>query len=272
MRIGRDVVTLCLSFIYAVSMKQLVLVVFLCWLSCPALDAQGPDRKPRRTLAEEEIPGTPAYEKLGEFEVADSLLAPNVLLFCGQQVNLDPMNRQRKLRRELASLSRFSPVLMERAEIFFPIVEPILEEHGVPDDFKYLMAVESGMNPEARSPAGALGLWQFMRETAKEYGLNVSRKIDERLDVEKSTHAACCYLLDAHSKFRDWVAVAQSYNIGQNRIGTELKRQKVDEAIDLELVEETNRYIYRLMAIKIIFTHPENFGLKEVRYKKLRRR
>lgn len=161
-------------------------------------------------------------------------------------------------------------MLTDRASVFFPIVEPILEEYGVPDDFKYLMVVESGMDPNARSPAGALGLWQFMKETAREYGLKVERKIDERLDVEKSTRAACRYLLGAYAKFHDWVAVAQSYNIGQNRIRFELDRQKVDEAIDLQLVEETARYIYRLMAVKIIFTHPGNFGLKQIRYTKLR--
>ena len=138
-------------------MKQFILIVLLCWFSCRMVDAQGPDRRPRRALPEVEVPGTPAYEGLNAFEVADSLLAPNVLLFCGQHVNLDPMDRQRKLRRELASLSRFSSVLMERADIFFPLVEPILEEHKVPDDFKYLMVIESGMNPEARSPAGSAG-------------------------------------------------------------------------------------------------------------------
>ncbi len=247
----------------------LLLPALLCF--CMPAGAQGPDRRPRLLLPEEEIEGTPAYEALNTFEVADSLLAPNVLLFCGDQVNLDLADRQRKLRREMASLSRVSPVLVERADVFFPIVEPILKEHGVPDDFKYLMVVESFMNPDARSPVGALGLWQFMKETAKEYGLKVDRKIDERRDVEKSTRAACRYLLDAYSKFHDWVAVAQSYNIGQNRIRLELNRQKVDEAIDLRLVEETSRYIYRLMAVKIIFTHPDNFGLKQIRYTKLRR-
>ena len=255
-------------------MKRLVFMIFAAcssFLSLPA-DAQGPDPKPRRILLEEETEGTPAYEELNAFEVADSLLAPNVLLFCGQKVNLDPMDRQRRLRRELASLSRASSALQERAEIFFPLVEPILEKHGIPEDFKFLMVIESGMNPDARSPVGALGLWQFMKGTAREYGLKVNRKIDERLDAEKSTHAACRYLKDAYSKFHDWVAVAQSYNIGQNRIGSELKRQQVEEAIDLQLVEETNRYIYRLMAAKIIFTHPANFGLKEIRYRKLRRR
>lgn len=148
----------------------------------------------------------------------------------------------------------------------------LLTYPAIPEDFKFLMVIESGMNPDARSPVGALGLWQFMKGTAREYGLKVNRKIDERLDAEKSTHAACRYLKDAYSKFHDWVAVAQSYNIGQNRIGSELKRQQVEEAIDLQLVEETNRYIYRLMAAKIIFTHPANFGLKEIRYRKLRRR
>lgn len=206
-------------------------------------------------------------------EVPDSLLEPNVLMFCGQKVNLDPMSRQLKLRRELGSLGRLSKSLMERAAYFFPIVEPILKQHGIPDDFKYLMVVESGMNPEARSPVGALGLWQFMRETARQYGLRVDGRLDERLDLEKSTHAACRYLKDAHSKFSDWVAVAQSYNIGQARIAYELAHQKISEALDLQLVEETNRYVYRILAVKIIFTHPSNFGLRPLPdyYRKIRR-
>ncbi len=232
--------------------------------------AQGPDRLPPPSLPEEVKEGTAAY---AQFEVPDSLLETNVLLFCGEKLNLDPMNRQRKLRRELSSLRRTAEVMIERAGFFFPIVEPILETHGIPSDFKYLMVIESGMNPEARSPAGALGLWQFMPATAVEYGLQVDRKRDERLDIEKSTHAACRYIKAAYAKFNDWVAAAQSYNIGQNRIGKELRRQNV-ESIDLQLVEETNRYIYRILAMKILFTHPGNFGLKTdgIRYPKLRRR
>lgn len=257
-------------------MKYGLTLLLACFLPLVPLTAhaQGPDRRPRPSLPEEEIEGTPAYVALSRIEVADSLLEPNVLIFCGEQVNLDPSDRKRKLRRELASLSRFSESLQQKAAYFFPLVEPILEEHQIPDDFKYLMVIESGMNPEARSPVGALGLWQFMKETAREYGLRVERKIDERLDIEKSTHAACRYLRSAYDKFHDWVAVAQSYNIGQARIGTELKEQKVEEAIDLQLVEETNRYIYRLLAIKILFTHPENFGISAVPdyYKKIRRR
>lgn len=235
------------------------------------LKAQGPDRLPFPSFAEDR---SYLFDSNDDLVVADSLLEQNVLIFCGQQVNLDPIDRQRKLRREMGDLARASANMMQRANYFFPIVEPILEKHGIPEDFKYLMIVESGMNPSARSPVGALGLWQFMPGTAVQYGLRVEQRLDERLDVEKSTHAACRYLKDAYAKFKDWVAVAQSYNIGQGRIMNELRRQNVDESIDLRLVEETNRYIYRILAMKIIFTHPKNFGLNEgiLYYKKLRRR
>lgn len=249
-----------------------ILFYFVLCLSTQAVYAQDPDRLPLPALTDAEFRGIDETEI--PIEVTDSLLSPNTLLFCGQKVNLDPTFRQRKLRRELTSLSRLSKPLMQRAEYYFPIVEHILKQEKVPDDFKYLMVIESGMNPDARSSAGALGLWQFMEGTARDYGLIVSIRIDERRDIEKSTHAACRYLKDAYRKFKDWVAVAQSYNIGQTRIDAELKRQDVDEAIDLQLVEEANRYIYRIMAAKIIFTHPSNFGLQPVMpyYKKIRRR
>lgn len=242
------------------------------WLLPLFAHAQEPDRMPLPALTDAEFRGIDTAKE--DMEIADSLLAPNTLLFCGQPVNLDLSFRQRKLRRELASLAPLSSALMQRAEYYFPIVEHILKQENVPDDFKYLMVIESGMNPDARSSAGALGLWQFMEGTARDYGLAVNQKIDERRDMEKSTHAACRYLKAAYAKFGDWVAVAQSYNIGQARIHSELKRQRVDDAIDLQLVEETNRYIYRIMAAKIIFTHPKNFGLKPVMpyYKKIRRR
>ncbi len=256
-------------------MKHRILYLTVCLLTSLffilPIHAQGPDRLPEPAIPEEELEGSPSFPVLNNI---DSLISPNVLRFCGQEVNLDPVHRQRKLRRELASLSRSSATLMQRANYFFPIIEPILKRNNIPDDFKYLMVIESGLNPEARSPVGALGLWQFMKGTAQEYGLRVDQKIDERLDIEKSTQAACRYLRTAYGKFKDWVAVAQSYNIGQARIGTELQRQQVDESIDLQLVEETNRYIYRILASKIIFTNPSNFGLKEsmLYYKKIRRR
>lgn len=234
--------------------------------------AQGPDRIPFPALSDAERRGFPNDTE--ELAIADSLLSPNTLIFCGQPLNLDLTFRQRKLRRELTTLAPLAGALRQRAEFFFPIVERILKAESIPDDFKYLMVIESGMNPDARSSAGALGLWQFMEGTARDYGLMVSMKRDERRDIEKSTHAACRYLKAAYEKFGDWVAVAQSYNIGQSRINNELKRQNVSEAIDLQLVEETNRYIYRIMAAKIIFTHPKNFEIHPpgTYYKKLRKR
>lgn len=255
-------------------MKSLFIKCWICgWLMsfCLSSFAQGPDRKPLPLFPEDR---SSLFVEESDIEVPDSLLMQNVLVFGGQKVNLDIVDRQRKLRREMNSIARSSTAMMQRANYFFPMVEPILQKHGIPDDFKYLMVVESGMNPEARSPVGALGLWQFMPGTAQQYGLRVDRQLDERLDIEKSTEAACRYLKDAYAKFNDWVAVAQSYNIGQGRIDRELRRQQVDDSIDLRLVEETNRYIYRILATKIVFTHPKNFGLNEsiFYYKKLRRR
>lgn len=253
-------------------MKHLLAVVIgsiltLC-CSFPAT-AQDPDPMPRPSLPEGN-----QESQLIRMMAEDSLLAKNILNFCGQSIDLNSRERQRKLQREINSLSRTSSVLLQRANFYFPIVEDILQEHQIPEDFKYLMVVESGMNPEARSTAGAVGLWQFMPGTAQDYGLRVSMRLDERFNIEKSTHAACRYLKDAHRKFGDWVAAAQSYNIGQARICNELDRQQVDEAIDLNLVEETNRYIYRILAAKIIFTSPKNFGISEgmLYYKKLRRK
>lgn len=192
--------------------------------------------------------------------------------FCGQRIDLTPWSRQIKLNNELRQITRYSATLQQRAAYYFPIVEPILEEENIPEDFKYLMVIESAMNPVARSGKGAAGLWQFMPGTADDYGLVVNGRVDERFHIEKATRAACRYLSDAYQKFGDWVAVAQSYNIGQGRINNELSRQQVDDALDLRLVEETNRYIYRIFAAKIIFTHPIDFGLSELPsyYKKIR--
>lgn len=176
------------------------------------------------------------------------------------------------MRNELQLISRSSSTLLQRANFYFPIVEPILRQNNIPDDFKYLMVIESAMNPGARSEVGAAGIWQFMPGTASDYGLEVNGRVDERFHLEKATAAACQYLNDAYRRFGDWIAVAQSYNIGQARIGVELDRQRVSDALDLHLVEETNRYIYRIFAAKMIFTHPIDFGLNGnmLYYKKMR--
>ena len=224
------------------------------------IHAQEPDPMPIPSLSEEER-GIISFQALADIEEEESDSDEKTFDFCGQDVNLDRHERRIRLRRELKVISRFSSVLMQRSGYYFPIIEPILRANNIPEDFKYLMVIESAMNPYARSQVGAAGLWQFMEGTARDYGLVVNNWVDERYNLQKSTVAACQYLNDAFKRFGDWVAVAQSYNIGQMRISNELSAQKVDEALDLKLVEETNRYIYRIFATKMIFTSPETYHL-----------
>ena len=190
---------------------------------------------------------------------------PESVMFCGKKIDLTRFDRHERMDRELlafAYMHSTSIQTIKRANRYFPIVEPILKEHGIPDDFKYLMAIESNCSPLARSHAGASGLWQFMQTTGREYGLEVNKNVDERYHVEKATRAACKYLKDAYAKYNDWVAVAAAYNAGQARIANQLTKQEVDDMLDLYLVEETSRYVYRIIAAKIMFSDPTQFGFK----------
>lgn len=188
---------------------------------------------------------------------------PEYVVFCGDTVNLKRYDRYERMDRELMAFSFMhstSIQTLKRAHRYFPVVEPILKKNGIPDDFKYLMAIESACNPIACSGAGAAGLWQFMPVTGREYGLEVNSHVDERYNIEKSTSAACKYLNDAYSKFGDWISVAASYNAGQGRIAQQQERQYTEETLDLYLVEETARYVYRIFAAKMLFENPEAFG------------
>lgn len=190
---------------------------------------------------------------------------PQSVTFCGQRIDLTRFDRYERMDRELLAFTYMhstSIQMIKKANRYFPIVEPILKKNGIPDDFKYLMVIESNLNPNARSSAGAAGLWQFMKTTGREYGLEVNDNIDERYHVEKATAAACQYLKDAYEKYQDWVAVAASYNAGQARISSQLEKQYVKDALDLHLVEETARYVYRIIAAKIMFQDPTRFGFE----------
>lgn len=190
---------------------------------------------------------------------------PERVTFCGKDIDLTRFDRHERMDRELLAFTYMhstSIQMIKKANRYFPIVEPILKANGIPDDFKYLMVIESNLNPNARSSAGAAGLWQFMQTTGREYGLEVNKNIDERYHVEKATVAACKYLKDAYEKYQDWVAVAASYNAGQARISTQLEKQQVTDMLDLFLVEETARYVYRIIAAKIMFSNPSAFGFR----------
>ena len=190
---------------------------------------------------------------------------PSSITFCGKTIDLTRYDRYERMDRELLAFTYMhstSIQMIKKANRYFPIVEPILKTNGIPDDFKYLMVIESNLNPNARSSAGAAGLWQFMQTTGREYGLEVNKNIDERYHVEKATEAACKYLKDAYDKYQDWIAVAASYNAGQARISTQFEKQQVDDMLDLFLVEETARYVYRIIAAKIMFSNPSAFGFR----------
>jgi hypothetical protein len=188
---------------------------------------------------------------------------PTEVFFCGERINLRRYNMYEGMDRELSSCTYFhstTMLLLKRANRYFPIIEPILRANGIPDDFKYLAVIESNLDPRAVSSSRAVGMWQFLEGTAKEYKLTITATVDERYNIPRSTEAACKYLKDAYAKYGDWITVAASYNAGMGRISTELSKQKVESALDLWVVEETSRYVYRIFAIKQIFENPYKYG------------
>lgn len=188
---------------------------------------------------------------------------PYEMMFAGEKIVLDRYDLHERLDRELNIFTYFhstTMLLIKRANRIFPIIEPILKKNGLPDDMKYLAVIESNLAPRAVSSARAAGLWQFMPSTAPGYGLEVSAEVDERYHIEKSTEAACKYLKDAYRKYDSWSSASLSYNGGQARITNELKNQGVDDGLDLWLVEETTRYYFRMLAIKLVFENPSKYG------------
>ena len=188
---------------------------------------------------------------------------PEYMVFAGDTIRLDRADLRERMDRELVAFcySHTNSVLMiKRANRYFPQIEPLLQLNGVPDDLKYLMVIESNVDPKAVSSAGAAGLWQFMKETAKGYGLHVDSEVDERYNIEKETIAACKYLKQSYAKFGDWMTVAASYNAGQAGVSRRLADQHQDSALDLWLVEETSRYMFRILAAKMYFENPSAFG------------
>jgi membrane-bound lytic murein transglycosylase D len=150
-------------------------------------------------------------------------------------------------------------LFIKRANRYFPVIEELLEKNGVPDDFKYLALAESGLQ-NIISSAEAVGYWQFVKPTALEYNLEVNDEIDERYSIEKSTEAACKFFKESYNTYRNWTLAAASYNLGRTGLNNQLSRQKVNNYYDLYLNEETARYIYRIIALKLILENPTDYG------------
>lgn len=188
---------------------------------------------------------------------------PSSIILCGENISLDRNDMYERFDRELTSLiygHSNTLLMLKRANKYFPIIAPILKENNIPEDFLYLACIESTLNPRAYSPAKAAGFWQFIPSTAKQYGLEVNDEVDERYDIEKSTIAACKYFHEAYKKYHGWATVMASFNAGMGRISKELDNQLQNSAFNLYLNEETSRYVFRIMALALVFRDPKKYG------------
>lgn len=191
-----------------------------------------------------------------------ALPLPESADFCGEAAPLEKWDVAEKLDRELLVNSYWHSntlLAIKRSARWFPLIEKVLKEEGVPDDFKYLALVESNFT-NATSPAGAVGYWQFLAETATEFGLEVNDEVDERYHVEKSTRAACKYFKQAYNKLGSWSLAAASYNMGMLGVQKQMDRQKQNNYYELLLNEETSRYVFRILSMKEIVNNTDKYG------------
>jgi len=191
-----------------------------------------------------------------------ALQIPEELDFAGEPMPLKKPDIYERMDKELLVNTYWQSnglLMFKRAKKYFPVIEPILRENGIPEDFKYLAVIESGLT-NVVSSAGATGVWQIMPTTGKENGLEVNDNVDERYHLEKSTRVACKYLKKSKQELGSWTLAAAAYNAGNAGISRRLKEQNVKNYYDLLLGEETGRYVFRIVALKEILSHPEKYG------------
>ena len=193
---------------------------------------------------------------------AQSFTLPQTFRFAGEAFPMQDWDVRERFDREVHSNVYWHSqtlLVIKRASRWFPVIEPILKKHNVPDDFKYLAVAESGLS-NSRSPAGARGFWQFLSSTGKSHGLEINKEVDERYHLEKATEAACAYLIKAHDELGSWIAAAAAYNMGKAGLKRQFKKQLTDNYFDLLLNTETSRYVFRLAAFKLLLNNPEAYG------------
>lgn len=187
------------------------------------------------------------------------------LSFANEKLPIEDERVKRKMKSALKA-HRYhhlqTNVLHRKAAIYFPIIEPILKYYGIPEDFKYVPLVESGLHG-GTSPKGASGYWQFMPQTARDFGLKVDSNIDERQMIRKSTIAACKYIRSLHREFNSWTLVAAAYNIGEGSLKRQMSRQNKDDYFKMKLNRETATYVYKLVSMKEIIENPKLYGYKK---------
>jgi len=206
-------------------------------------------------------------QKVWEKHVKDNyktfaMAVPDSFAFCGEAVPLSRVDVRESFDLEVLKNVYWHSntyLMIKRANRWFPVIEKILQKNDIPLDFKYLALIESNLS-NVVSPAGAAGYWQIMKSTGKEYGLEVSEEVDERYHVEKATEVACLYFKESYEKFQSWTLVAASYNMGMSGVERRLDEQQVSSYYDLYLNAETARYVYRILAAKMILNQPDAFG------------
>lgn len=188
---------------------------------------------------------------------------PPAISFAGEKVPLDRWDVRERLDRELLTndyLHGSILLILKQSVRYFPAIEEILKANGVPEDFKFLCVAESSLQPQAQSGVGAASFWQFMKDTGPRYGLQIDDEVDERYNFKRSTEAACKYFKEAYTKLGSWTAAAASYNCGLAGYAKQVDFQKASNYYDLAFPEETNRYLYRILALKYILDHPAFYG------------
>jgi hypothetical protein len=196
------------------------------------------------------------------FQMINSVVKYKVYDFAGEPVPMEDPEVFERLDRELSSNVYWQGntlQILKLSEKYFPIIEPILKENGIPDDFKYLAVAESGLR-HVNSPSGAASTWQIMKATGQGYGLLINEELDERYHIEKSTHAACKYLNEAYLKYGNWTLAAASYNMGMAGIQGKINEQLEDNYYNLWLNQETSRYVFRIIALKEVLQNPKAYG------------
>ena len=187
---------------------------------------------------------------------------PDTISFAGEPVPMDTYYVREGLDREMISFTfghTNTLLYFKRANRVFPIIEPILKKYGIPNDFKYLCVIESGLT-NATSPAKAQGYWQFMKATAQTYGLEVNDEIDMRNNLEMATEAACRFLKTLYNHLGSWTAAAAAYNCGEGGLTKNMSKQSIKSYYDTRLNAETSRYVYRIIAMKQVMQHPQEYG------------
>ena len=223
-----------------------------------AVQSDNADKSDKAVLDKEVVQ---AQKVINDYNVY-ALSVPDNLNFAEEAVPLHNPDILERMDRELLVNTYWQSnglLMFKRAEKYFPVIEPILKKNGIPDDFKYLAVIESGLT-NAVSPAGARGVWQIMPATGRENGLEVNSNVDERYHLEMATEVACKYLLKSKENLGSWTLAAAAYNAGNAGVSRRLSEQAVDSYYDLLLGQETGRYLFRIVALKEILSHPTKYG------------